>query len=87
VRPSGPAHHPAPGFFDKEQSFMRRLAGFLTALAFAASLATGAAVAKPHDNDHMMGGMMGQKHHCAKGQHWVHGYKNKNGKWVKGYCR
>ncbi len=66
---------------------MRRLAGFLTALAFAASLSTGA-VAKPHDNDHMgMGNMMGQKHHCAKGTHWVHGYKNKNGTWVKGYCR
>ena len=65
---------------------MRRLAGFLTALAFAASLATGAALAKPHDN---MGGAMmsGHRHKCPPGQHWVKGYHKKNGQKVKGYCR
>lgn len=64
---------------------MRRLAGFLTALAFAASLSTGA-VAKPHDN--MMGGHgYGMRHKCPKGQHWVHGYTKKDGTKVKGYCR
>ena len=65
---------------------MRRLAGLLTALAFAASLSS-FAVAKPHGS---MGGMsMGNsyKHKCPPGKHWVKGYTNKKGVKVKGYCR
>jgi len=63
---------------------MRRLASALAALAFAASLTTGV-LAMPHD---AMGGMgHGMKHKCPPGQHWVKGYKKKNGTKVKGYCR
>jgi Spy/CpxP family protein refolding chaperone len=62
---------------------MRRLATALAALAFAASLSTGA-IAKPHDNM-MMGPGMG--HRCPHGQRWVKPYQKRNGKWVKGYCR
>ncbi len=62
------------------------MSAFLT-LCLVAALGAGAQ-AKDHDkmHDSMHGNMMG-KHHCAAGQHWVHGYKNKNGKHVKGYCR
>ena len=65
---------------------MRRLLGALSALAFAASLSSAPVMAKHHDN---MGGgmMMGHKHKCPPGQHWVNGYKKKNGQKVKGYCR
>jgi hypothetical protein len=63
------------------------MSGFLT-LCLVAALGAGA---QARDNDKMHGmhggmGMMG-KHHCAPGQHWVKGYKNKWGKHVKGYCR
>ncbi len=58
------------------------LSGFLT-LCLVAALGAGVQ-AKDHDAMHGHG-MMG-KHHCAPGQHWVHGYKNKMGKHVKGYC-
>jgi hypothetical protein len=63
---------------------MRKLAGILTALAFAASLSS-AGVAK----DHMMGNSMSghMKHKCPPGQHWVKGYHKKSGQKVKGYCR
>ena len=67
---------------------MRRFAMALAALAFAASLYAGPVAAKPHDHGSMGGGaMMGHKHKCPPGQHWVKGYKKKNGTWVKGYCR
>ncbi len=65
------------------------VSGFLT-LCFVAALGAGV---QAKDNDKNMGkhhgegmGMMG-RHHCAPGQHWVKGYKNKYGKHVKGYCR
>ena len=68
---------------------MRRFAMALAALAFAASLSGGPVLAKPHD--HMKGNSMmapgHMKHRCPPGQHWVKGYKRKNGTMVKGYCR
>jgi hypothetical protein len=66
---------------------VRRLTAILVALAFAASLSTGA-IAKPHDSmgTGMTGGA-GVKHKCPKGKSWVKGYTNKKGTKVKGYCR
>ncbi len=64
------------------------MSGFL-ALCLVAALGAGAQAKekdKHHDSMHGGMGMMG-KHHCGAGQHWVHGYTNKNGKHVKGYCR
>ena len=67
---------------------MRRLASALAALAFAASLSTGA-VAKP--NDHMRGNSMYAPGHmkrmCPPGRHWVKAHRRRNGTWVQGYCR
>jgi hypothetical protein len=72
---------------------MRRLASFLAALFFAATLST-VAVAKPHDHGnsmnapgHMMAPGQMRKGRCGPGHHWVNGYKKRNGQWVKGYCR
>jgi hypothetical protein len=61
---------------------MRKLASALAALFFAATLSTGAVA----DNMHMGHGM-GHGHKCPQGQHWVKGYKKKNGQKVHGYCR
>ena len=62
------------------------MSGFL-ALCLVAALGAGAQAASGKHLDSMHGGMGIGKHHCAPGQHWVKGYKNKNGKHVKGYCR
>jgi hypothetical protein len=68
---------------------MRRLAGILTAFAFAASLTSAPVLAKPHD--HMRGNSMWapghMKRRCAPGQHWVKAHRRRNGTWVQGYCR
>jgi hypothetical protein len=65
---------------------MRRLAGILATLAFAASLATGA-VAGHGNRGNSMNAPGHRKHTCPPGQHWVKGYHKKNGQKVKGYCR
>lgn len=61
---------------------MRRLAA-IAMIAFAASLSAFAAPASAMHGH----GMMGMKHKCPAGQHWVKGYHKKNGQKVKGYCR
>jgi hypothetical protein len=62
------------------------MSGFL-ALCLVAALGTGAQ-AKDKDHDSWANGNhMGHMHRCPAGQHWVKGYKNKNGKHVRGYCR
>ena len=60
------------------------VSGFLT-LCFVAALGSGA---QAYNGNHRgWTNHMGHKHVCPPGQHWVKGYKNKNGKHVKGYCR
>lgn len=62
------------------------MSAFLT-LCLVAALGAGAQ-AKDRDHDAGMHGHgMGMGHRCPPGQHWVKGYKNKNGKHVRGYCR
>ena len=71
---------------------MTKFLSGLFALALVAALGTGVQ-AKDNDKNHGahhgdgMGSMMGHRHACPPGQHWVKGYKNKWGKHVKGYCR
>jgi hypothetical protein len=61
------------------------LSGFLT-LCLVAALSAGASANNGNHNG-WHGNGMGHRHVCPAGQHWVKGYKNKNGKHVKGYCR
>ena len=61
------------------------LSGFL-ALCLVAALGAGASANNDKHNA-WHGNGMGHRHTCPAGQHWVKGYKNKNGKHVKGYCR
>ena len=58
------------------------------ALLFAASLATGTALAKEKTTMGSMGNSMNTPAACKKaGGVWVKAYKNKAGTWVKAYCR
>ncbi len=75
-----------PVFIRLEFSMNKIVSGFL-ALCMVAALGVGVAQAKDKDHDMMGGHHMGRTHKCPAGQHWVHGYKNKYGKHVKGYCR
>ena len=66
---------------------MRRLIPTVMALLFAASLATGTALAKEKAMG-SMGNSMNTPAACKKaGGVWVKAYKNKAGTWVKAYCR
>lgn len=65
---------------------MNRILSILATAAFVASVGTGAFAM-----DHMKGGTMtkggAMSTTCPKGQMYVKGYKKKNGKTVKGYCK
>ena len=62
------------------------VSGFLT-LCLVAALGAGAQANNGNHNGWGNGRGMGHAHRCPPGQHWVKGYKTKNGKHVKGYCR
>ena len=65
---------------------MRKLLSSFLAVAFAAAVTSGAAVAKTKDTS--MGAMaMPMATTCPAGSKWVKGYKTKSGTMVKGYCR
>ena len=67
---------------------MNKIMSGLLTLCLVAALGAGA---QAKDNDKHdgwnKGHGMGHAHRCPPGQHWVKGYKNKNGKHVRGYCR
>ena len=65
---------------------MKQILSILATAAFVASVASGAfAVDCMKGGTPMKGGAMSAM--CAKGQTYVKGYKKKNGKKVKGYCK
>jgi hypothetical protein len=62
---------------------MTRLFSAFLAIAMCASL--GAVATASTTTGHTTS--MNKSQSCPKGQTYVHGYKNKSGKYVKGYCR